>query len=80
MKINKTDRVLQIYKKTGVNRENISNNKLGKDQIEFSQKAKDYQFAIDKFKELPNIRMEKVGKLKEKVQSGTYNVESEKNS
>ena len=66
MKINKTDKVLQVYNNMGVNKANSNKNKLGKDEIEFSERAKDYQFAINKFKELPEIRMDKVDKLKRK--------------
>ncbi|NMB27707.1 MAG: flagellar biosynthesis anti-sigma factor FlgM [Tissierellia bacterium] len=78
MKINKTDKVLQVYNNMGVNKANSNKNKLGKDEIEFSERAKDYQFAINKFKELPEIRMDKVDKLKKEVESGNYNVEGRK--
>lgn len=78
MKINKTDKVLQVYNNMGANRANLNKNKLGKDEIEFSERAKDYQFAINKFKELPEIRMGKVNKLKEEVKSGNYNVDGRK--
>lgn len=78
VKINKTDKVVQIYNNIGVNRANSNNNKLGKDQIKLSERAIDYQFAISKLKELPEMRMEKVDKIKKEIKSGNYNVESKK--
>lgn len=75
MKINKTERVLQIYNKDRHEKIDRNNKKFGKDEIKLSEKAMDYQFAIRKLKELPEIRVEKVKKLKEELKSGNYNIE-----
>lgn len=78
MKINKTNKVLQVYNNSEFNRLRKGKEKMGKDTIDFSQEAMDYQFAIKKVKELPDIRLDKVDKLKEEVQSGNYNIEGKK--
>ncbi|QQY79147.1 flagellar biosynthesis anti-sigma factor FlgM [Keratinibaculum paraultunense] len=77
MKINKTDNIMQIYNINNMNSNKVSSNKnkLEKDNINLSERAKDYQFAVEKIKELPDIRMEKVKYLKEKIQSGKYNID-----
>lgn len=44
------------------------------DKIEISDGAKDFQVAMKAFKELPEVRSEKVQKIKDMVNSGTYSV------
>lgn len=78
MKINKTDKVVQVYNSMISNKANISKNRKEKDKINLSERAKDYQFAMNKIKEIPDIRIDKVNRLKEQVQSGNYNVEGKK--
>ena len=78
MKINKTDKVLQVYNNMGANRVNSKKNKLRKDEIKLSERAIDYKFGMEKIKEVPEMRMEKVNKLKQEVKSGNYNVEGSK--
>ena len=75
MKINKTDKVLQIYSDMGQKKVNRNKNTLGKDEIKISERAKDYQFVINKLKKIPDMRMEKVDNLKQEIKSGNYNVE-----
>ena len=77
MKINKTNKVMQVYNNTEFNRLRKGKGKMEKDRIDFSKKAMDYQFAMDKVKKVPDMRMDKVEKLKEKVQSGNYNIKGE---
>lgn len=74
MKINKTDKILQIYSNMGTNKVKPNRKSNEKDEIKFSERAMDYQFAISKLKELPEMRMEKVEKLKRNIKSGNYNV------
>lgn len=44
------------------------------DKIEISDGAKDFQVGMKAFKELPEVRSEKVQKIKELVNSGSYSV------
>ncbi|NLX63042.1 MAG: flagellar biosynthesis anti-sigma factor FlgM [Tissierellia bacterium] len=75
MKINKTNNILGIFFNRNTNKVDKSRNSNKKDKLEVSDKAKDFQVALEKFKSLPDIRKEKVERLKKEVQSGTYKVE-----
>jgi len=48
------------------------------DKVVLSPKAKEVQEAIKVIKELPDIREEKVAKLKEQVDQGTYRIDGNK--
>jgi len=48
------------------------------DKVVLSPKAKEVQEATKLIKELPDIREEKVAKLKEQVDQGTYRVDGKK--
>ena len=74
MKINRTDRLLQVYTNMEASKAKINKKASEKDKIEFSERAMDYQFALKKLKEVPDIRMEKVEKLKKEIQTGNYNI------
>ncbi|HHV38348.1 MAG TPA: flagellar biosynthesis anti-sigma factor FlgM [Tepidimicrobium sp.] len=78
MKVDKTNRVLEIYNNMGFNRLERGRGRSERDSIKLSEAAQDYQFALKKLEEVPDIRMDKVEKLKEQVEAGTYNVEGKK--
>ncbi len=79
MKINKTENVMGIYMNNMVNKMRDKKASVGKkDGFDFSEKAKDFQFALEKLKNLPDVRADKVESLKKQVQAGTYNVEGRK--
>jgi len=78
MKINKTDKVLGIYNDMRNRKIKPNRNTSVKDELEVSERAIDYQFAINKLKEVPDIRKEKVDRIKKEIAAGTYNVEGEK--
>lgn len=65
-------KLLGVYKKNteGVNK---ASKIQEKDKIEISNKAKDFQFALNAYKNLPEVRQDKVEDLSKKVKSGTYN-------
>ena len=48
------------------------------DKVVLSPKAKEVQEATKMIKELPDIREEKVAKLKEQVDQGTYRIDGKK--
>ena len=74
MKINRLDKVLQVYTNMETNKTKINKKASEKDEIKFSERAMDYQFALNKLKEVPDIRVEKVEKLKKEIQTGNYNI------
>jgi len=45
-----------------------------KDVAAISNEAKDFQLAMKSVKEVPDIRQDKVKELKEKYESGNYNI------
>lgn len=45
-----------------------------KDTLSLSNTAKEYQIALQALSQTPDIRKEKVDVIKERIQSGTYNV------
>jgi negative regulator of flagellin synthesis FlgM len=49
----------------------------GTEQIDISSKAKDIQKATEAVNAAPDIRIEKVDQIKEKIESGNYNVSTE---
>ncbi|SDW10858.1 anti-sigma-28 factor, FlgM family [Tepidimicrobium xylanilyticum] len=75
MKINKTNKVFQVYEDIKAKRVNADRKQYRKDQFKASERAVDYQFAINKLREVPDIRKDKVERIKAQVQSGSYNVE-----
>lgn len=50
---------------------------MGKDKVEISEKAREFQVAMNAFKKLPEIRKEKVDEIKKAIASGTYNPKAE---
>ncbi len=74
MKINRMDNAFKVYNKNQEVKktENVKGKK--EDKISISQDAKDYQFALEKIKNVDEIRVEKVNSLQRQIQAGTYNV------
>lgn len=74
MKINRMDNAFKIYNKNQEVKktENVKGKK--EDKLSISQDAKDYQFALDKIKNVSEVRVEKVDSLQRQIQAGTYNV------
>lgn len=46
--------------------------------IEISGIGKDYNFAMEKLKEVPEIRREKIDKISNEIANGTYTVDAKK--
>ncbi len=74
------DKITQAYRKQEINKENIRSSKINKknDELSLSDTAKDYQFAMNAIKNVPDIRKEKVETIKEQIRTGTYVVDSGK--
>lgn len=79
MRINKVENIFQVYNKnSGVKKTKSDNGSKDTDQIKISEKAIEFQYALQKIKDVEEIRLDKVEKIKNQVQSGTYYVEGEK--
>ena len=78
MKINniQAGKINQYYKQ--LQQKQTEKNKTQNDSTQISAKAKEIMTARAELKEMPQVREEKVAALKEKVQSGNYQVDSKK--
>ena len=80
---NKIPSVLQVYKTNKVDNkkpiiETVSTSNK-KDQVQISKEAMDFQTILKSVKQLnnlPDIREDVIGPIKEKLDSGTYSVDS----
>jgi negative regulator of flagellin synthesis FlgM len=52
--------------------------KVGEDNVELSQSARDLQRAQKALQDLPDIREDKVAALKQQIQNGTYDIRADK--
>ncbi|TDP85650.1 FlgM family anti-sigma-28 factor [Halanaerobium saccharolyticum] len=78
MKINniQAGKINQYYKQ--LQQKQTEKNKTQNDSTQISAKAKEIMTARAELKKMPQVREEKVAALKEKVQSGNYQVDSKK--
>ncbi|NMA84511.1 MAG: flagellar biosynthesis anti-sigma factor FlgM [Epulopiscium sp.] len=78
MKINNIHQISKIYEATSTRKISSKTNKNGeKDKLEISTTARHYQTGINAVKNSPDIRQDKVDKIKRQMESGTYNVSAE---
>ena len=85
MNINKINGVNKVYGNSKMDSNKpvqaSSRVKSSKDQVNISQEALDFQTvlkAVKLMKSLPDIREDVVSSLKEKIESGSYNVDTGK--
>jgi len=78
MKINniQAGKINQYYKQ--MQQKQTENKKTKDDSMQISAKAKEIMTARAELKKMPQLREEKVAALKERVQSGNYQVDSKK--
>lgn len=76
---NNIDKIMQAYRKQEVNKGHSKTNKVSKnDELSLSSTARDYQFALNVIKNVPDIRQEKVDAIKEQIRTGTYVINADK--
>lgn len=46
--------------------------------IQISNQGKDYQLAIEKLKQIPDVRADKVSAIKQSIENGTYTIDKTK--
>lgn len=79
MRINKTDNVFQIYNKNqGLNKVKVDKVSKDTDHLKISDEAMDFQYALQKLKDVDDIRIEKLETIKAQIQAGTYEIDSNK--
>lgn len=77
MRINGLNKVNQVYTNNLVNPVSQTKKTYGTDAVQLSREAKDMQIAKKAMKESPDIRMDKVEQLKQKMAQGTYYVSNQ---
>ncbi|RKD23539.1 anti-sigma-28 factor, FlgM family [Caminicella sporogenes DSM 14501] len=66
-------KVMGAYKSKMNKTEKVNKSAMRKDKVEISEKAKDFQIAMNAFNNLSGIRSEKVEDIKKAIALGTYN-------
>lgn len=78
MKINQVRHISEIYGATSTKKPPVKDIKTDKkDKLEISDTAKYFQIALKAAKDSPDIRSEKVDRIKAEIEAGTYNVSAE---
>jgi negative regulator of flagellin synthesis FlgM len=70
-------KMLGSYKKNTENVYKQGKIKQEKDKVEISENAREYQVAMNAYKNLPQIRKDKVEEIKKQMASGNYNPSAE---
>lgn len=70
-------KVLKSYKSKMTKTEKTNKAYGSKDKIEISSKARDFQVAMNAFKELPDVREKNISEIKNAIASGNYNPSAE---
>lgn len=79
MRINKVDNVFQVYNKnSGVKKVKLNKEAKETDQIKLSEKAIEFQYGLQKIKDVEEIRTEKVENIKNQIKAGTYEIDGKK--
>ncbi len=74
MRIDALNNVSKLYQANSTNKITKKNNVSNPDCVEISQIGKEYQIAKQAVAATPDIRLDKVNDIKERIASGTYNV------
>ncbi len=74
MRINNSISIQNAYKNYSNNVKNVQKPAKAEkvDKLNISQSAKDYQIAMDAFKNLPEVRQQKVENIKNQINLGQY--------
>lgn len=79
MRINKLDNIFQVYNKnSGIKKVKSDNRGKDTDELKISEKAIESQYALQKLKDVEDIRVDKVEDIKKQVQLGSYHVDGKK--
>ena len=76
MRIEAYNQVQQLYQSQRVNKSQKPVKAAPTDQLQISSRGRDYQIAKSAVQASPDIREELTAPIKEKVQNGTYAVET----
>ena len=77
MRIDAFNKVSKLYQTNNIKSTKSVKGSSFSDKLEISQTGKDYQIAKSALKSVPDVREERVRDIKERIASGTYNVNAE---
>lgn len=77
MRVDAYNQITQIYQSTQTKKTVAKGKNSFSDVFEISQTGKDLQIAKQAVKDAPEVREDKVNKIREQLASGTYNVSAE---
>lgn len=79
MRINSIGKIGSVMKTYEVTRSKKSEKSyMKKDEVLISEFGKEYQIALKELKKLPDVREEKVSKIKESIENGSYKIDFDK--
>ncbi|NLJ87869.1 MAG: flagellar biosynthesis anti-sigma factor FlgM [Epulopiscium sp.] len=77
MKVSRVDKIMEIYNTSKMKKTEKAKKTEGKDTVALSNQGKDYQKALKAVSKVPDIREEKVEEIKQRIQSGNYDISAE---
>jgi negative regulator of flagellin synthesis FlgM len=77
MRIDQINSIYETYKKQSASKVKPASKVEKKDEVALSSVAKDFQTVYKLLNTTPDIREDKVNSIKERMNSGTYNVKAE---
>lgn len=77
MRIDAYNQISQLYSQSTKVKAKSAQKPSERDQFQMSDSAKAYQASKKAVNEAPDVRADKVAELKNRIQSGTYDVSSE---
>lgn len=77
MRIDAFNKVNKLYQSNMIKSTTNVKGTSYSDKLEISQTGKDYQIAKQALKSIPDVREDRVKEIKERMESGTYNVSAE---
>ena len=77
MRIDAYNKINQMQSVSKINKVSKKGTVSQTDKLEISQAGKDYQVAKQAVKDAPDIRVDLVNDIKERLANGTYNVSDE---
>lgn len=78
MRINGNNKVLSIYQSSIRDIDAKVHREEKRDKVEISKEALEYGKIMEKLREIPDVREEKVERLKAEIEAGTYKIDSKK--
>lgn len=74
MRIDAFNKISELYRSNSVNKRTKTESNGFSDMLEISQTGKDYQTAKQIVARTPDVREAKVNEIKERMESGMYNI------